>query len=76
MCNGHPRHNGRNDIARIWADAYGLLASAGSDFHEEGDEGTGGILTFVDVKDEAELCEVLKSKDYKLIMNCKGGLYL
>ncbi len=74
--NGHPRHNGRNDIARIWADAYGLLSAAGSDFHEEGDEGTGGILTFVDVKDEAGLCEVLKSKNYRLIMNCKGGLYL
>ncbi len=72
--NGHPRHNSRNDFARLWADTYGFLMVAGSDFHDEGDEAHGGIITFRDVKDENELCEILRSGDFRLIVDNTGGL--
>lgn len=42
--NGHPRQQSRNAIAALWAEQHGLPGTSGSDFHEEGDEGTGGVL--------------------------------
>ena len=72
--NGHPRHESRNDFARLWADTHGLSMISGSDFHEEGDEAHGGIITFRDVAEEKELCKVLRNGEYKLICDCCGGL--
>lgn len=71
--NGHPRHQARNDIARLWADIHGLSMISGSDFHEEGDEARGGIITFEDVNNENELSEVLRKGSYKLVIGCDGG---
>lgn len=42
--NGHPRHNSRNELALLWARMHGKPGSAGSDFHQEGDEARGGVL--------------------------------
>ncbi len=72
--NGHPRQESRNDIARLWADIHGLSMISGSDFHQEGDEAHGGIVTFGDVNDDAELYKVLVSGDYNLICDKIGGL--
>lgn len=71
--NGHPRHDSRNDIARLWADNYNLMMIAGSDFHDPDDEAHGGILSLRNVNNEKELCELLRSNDFRLIVNQKGG---
>lgn len=42
--NGHPRHQSRNELALLWARMHGKPGSSGSDFHEEGDEGRGGVI--------------------------------
>lgn len=72
--NGNPRQSSRNDFARLWADTFGLRMISGSDFHEDGDEGVGGIITARDIKDEKELCELLLSGEYLLISDPAGGL--
>ena len=71
--NGHPGQNSRNDIARLWADMHGLSMISGSDFHEVGHEARGGIITFRDINDEKELCEILKNGEYRLICDYSGG---
>ena len=71
--NGHPGQNSRNDIARLWADIHGLSMISGSDFHEVGHEARGGIITFRDINDEKELCEILKKGEYRLICDYNGG---
>lgn len=65
--NGNPRHDNRNDQASAWIDAHGLSDSSGSDFHDDGDEARGGIITQTPVHSEAELAEVYRSGTYRLI---------
>ncbi len=72
--NGHRHHNSRNDFAKLWADAYGLRTVCGSDFHHDGDEGTGGMIFFEDIQNEKELVEALKSGNYLMVSNHLGGL--
>ena len=72
--NGNPRQSSRNDIARIWADMFGLRKISGSDFHQPEDVGLGGIIACRDVNDEKELCELLLSGEYTLICDPVGGL--
>jgi len=41
--NGNPRHESRNALARAYAREHGLAMLSGSDVHQEGDAGRGGI---------------------------------
>lgn len=66
--NGTPRHQSHNEKAMQLAKEHHLLEVSGSDFHEYGDEGLGGIITSVDVKNVGDLTDVLKKREYKLIL--------
>ena len=72
--NGHPYQNSRNDFARLWADANGLGMISGSDFHQDGYEAHGGIVTFKDIESNEQLCDILRSGEYNLICDKTGGL--
>lgn len=66
--NGNPRHDSRNDIAAAWADRHSHLHRiGGSDCHEREDVGIAGILTEKEVNDMAELVEILKKDEYRLL---------
>ena len=65
--NANPRHDSRNDVAEAWAKKYGLHGIAGSDCHQSPDIGCSGIITDVDVKDTADLVEVLRTDNYTII---------
>jgi len=65
--NGNPRHDSRNDIAKQWAQKYGLPITSGSDAHQSEDVARGGILTEEPVNTMDELLYILKSGQYTLI---------
>lgn len=73
VCNGHKDHNSRNAFAKLWADCYGLLKSAGSDFHHLGNEGRAGIVTSAPLADEKALTDVLKSGDFLILEPTERG---
>lgn len=55
------RHNSRNEIAHQWATLHNLLGTSGSDYHQTGDEGRGGIQTETPIKNNDDLLNILKS---------------
>ena len=65
--NGNPRHDSRNDIAKLWAEKFGMHKIAGSDCHRQEDVGVSGIVTEREVKDIKDLISVLLSDDYVII---------
>ena len=65
--NGHLHHNSNNDIATAWAKKYGLLCSAGSDYHHERDNPTSGILTEKPIQSQEELLSALRSGSFEII---------
>jgi len=66
--NGNPSQDSRNDIARIWAERFGLIGTSGSDFHKivEG-AFAGGILTDEPITSNEQLLEILRSGDFEMI---------
>lgn len=64
--NGSPRHDARNNIAELWADMFSLIKTSGSDYHGEWSKIKGGIIFKSNIKDEKDLVEALKSKQYEL----------
>ncbi len=64
--NGNPRHNSNNDIAEMWAKKYDLMVTSGSDYHEIGDLGRGGIWFNKEIKDNNALVDELLNRDYEL----------
>lgn len=64
--NGNPRHNSSNDIAEMWAKKYDLMVTSGSDYHEIGDLGVGGIWFNKEIADNKTLIEELMKKDYEI----------
>lgn len=64
--NGNPRHNSSNDIAEMWAKKYDLLVTSGSDYHELEDLGSGGIWFDKEIKDNKDLIEELKKREYEI----------
>ena len=64
--NGHFGHDSRNDIAEAWADKFGLIKTAGTDFHYITSPANGGILTEKEITTSKELVEVLSSGNYTL----------
>lgn len=67
--NGNPRHNNQNDLASHWVDKHHLIASSGSDFHEEEDLAKGGLFTEQPVADLAALCRLLQHGGYQLLQS-------
>jgi predicted metal-dependent phosphoesterase TrpH len=61
VCNTHPRHDSRNDIASAWAEKYGLHKIGGSDCHQVQDVGTSFIRTDHPVKNENDLILKMRS---------------
>lgn len=59
--NGHPHHISRNNKSKRRAILYNKIMTAGSDFHFEGGEGTGMLLS-CSPKNEAELVNILKTE--------------
>ena len=52
--NGNPRHKSCNEIAEMWAKYHNKnIVVAGSDFHEKGDEGIGGVYFEKEINQEA-----------------------
>ena len=64
--NGNARNDSRNDLAERYVTENGLIALAGSDFHEPVDGGAGVILEN-EVKTEKELVEELRKRRHTLI---------
>lgn len=67
--NGNPRHNSRNDFAKLWAKKHSLSMVSGSDFHELEDVNRGGIYTSQRIFTSSELIVTLKTNNYSLILN-------
>ena len=64
--NAHPRHDSRNDIAKMWAEKYDLKICAGSDFQQVGDESRAAIITDVPVTDSIQLAGILKNGNFEI----------
>lgn len=65
--NMHPGHNSKIGIAAQYAANHPhFIKTCGTDFHHEGHQGLGGILTKTLPKDSFEFAEILKSRDYLL----------
>jgi hypothetical protein len=66
--NGNPSQDSRNDIARIWAERFGLIGTSGSDFHKITDGCfAGGILTDEPITSNKQLLEILRSGNFEMI---------
>ena len=66
--NGNPQQDSRNDIARIWADRFGLISTSGSDFHKDVDGAfAGGILTDERITSNEQLLEILRSGNFEML---------
>ena len=65
--NGNPRHDSRNDIAKIWAQKFVMHMIAGSDAHRHEDVGVTGIITDRIITNERELVCMLLDDDCKII---------
>ena len=65
--NGNPRHDSRNEIAKSWAERFGLHMIGGSDFHESEDIAISGIETEAEVNSIEDLIDVLKKDAYQII---------
>ncbi|MGN1098999.1 MAG: PHP domain-containing protein [Christensenellales bacterium] len=61
VCNANPRHDSHNDEAVRVAEKCGLIATAGSDFHQRGDEGRAYMCVPDDVTDIYGFVNALKN---------------
>ncbi|MBQ8605119.1 MAG: PHP domain-containing protein [Clostridia bacterium] len=59
-------HNNRNDMAKLWADSYGLLRVYGQDYHSVKYMQGAGILTDTEIKTNEQLLEVLRAQSFKV----------
>jgi hypothetical protein len=67
--NGNPRHDARNDIAALWAHKHSLKELSGSDFHNPGDEGRGGLAFIEPITDNPSLVMALSDQAYTLVLD-------
>jgi hypothetical protein len=66
--NGNPQQDSRNDIARIWADRFGLIGTSGSDYHKTVEGAfAGGILTDERITSNEQLLEILRSGNFEML---------
>lgn len=66
VINTNPRHESYNARAREYADAFGLLATAGSDCHRTEDIGRAGILCPHLPDDSMHMARLIRSRNYTL----------
>ncbi len=59
--NGNPRHNSRNHLAERLARKNSLKMISGTDFHQRGDEGRGGIIVTQEITTNEALVSYLKN---------------
>ena len=64
--NANPRHDSRNHLAKAFAAQHGLLPLGGSDLHQLGDEGRGGIVMKRPM-DIAGFVQNLRNRAYALL---------
>ena len=57
----------RNEMARIYAEHYGVAMTSGSDIHDKSRLAKGGILTEEKIRTPEDLVRVLRSGAYQLI---------
>ena len=67
VCNAHPRHENHNSWAEDYAAQFGLLRTGGSDCHQEGDVGQGGIIASTLPEDDAAFVRLLREGGYTVI---------
>lgn len=67
--NANPRHNSFNELAWKYAKAHSLLMLSGSDCHEPGDQGRGGVICECLPKDSFEFAKIIREQRYELIIN-------
>lgn len=73
--NMHPVHNSRIGVAAQYAKKFPhFITTCGSDFHNDGQQGLGGILTKTLPNDSYEMASILKSKDY--LFNISGNVVI
>ncbi|MGL5315518.1 MAG: PHP domain-containing protein [Peptostreptococcaceae bacterium] len=66
--NLNPRHNNNNDITNsIYLNNPSLIATGGSDVHEEEDLCTTGIYTDKKITSDKDLIKILENKEFKII---------
>lgn len=69
--NGNPRHNSNNPTAEFWAKQHDLKGISGSDHHEIGDEGIGGIQTKTEIRKNDDLLRTLRGNEFIPIIRKK-----
>lgn len=67
VVNGNPRHNSHNDLAMKYANENSLAISAGSDCHEIGDVGRGGIITAARITTLNDLKVILMNGKFQIV---------
>lgn len=67
--NGNPRHNSYNDKAYNFAKAHRLSMISGSDFHQDQDLGSGGVIFSQRVQNSKHLVKLLANNE---IVELKG----
>ena len=73
--NVHPHHNSRISLATRYAKKYPhFITTCGSDFHHDGHEGLGGILSKTLPQDSYALSNLLKSRDF--LFNVAGSIVI
>ncbi len=65
--NASPRHDSRNELAREYAEQFGLIATSGSDCHRTEDVGRAGILVDHLPSDSMEMSRLIRSRNYQLL---------
>ena len=64
--NLHPGHNSGIALAAKMASEHDFIVTCGTDFHHEGHQGLGALLSREKITDSHMLCDVLASRDYLL----------
>ncbi len=70
ISNNHPGHNSHNEFASLWCKEHNMPFISGSDFHDPGSEGRGGILLPFLPANDKEMAEALFHPD-KIILHSK-----
>lgn len=66
--NQNPRHSNNNDLTyAIYKENIRLIATGGSDVHQEEDMCTTGIYTNKKITSDKDLIEILRNKEFKII---------
>lgn len=66
---GHYATDSRNDVAAYWAKRHNMAVTSGTDYHFPNDTVNGGICTEEPILTLDDLTRVLRSGDYRLIID-------